>query len=111
MSEKEFIDYNKQLEILGSKHIGLDERKLVKKALIDHGMYNIVNTYKDPFLRTRNPEEYLPGVQFSEIYALYNADLELQSSFTYPITIIESKLKAALAFEISKNMGKIIINT
>lgn len=106
MSEKEFIDYNKQLEILGSKHIGLDNRKLAKKALIDHGMYNIVNAYKDPFLRTRDPEEYLPGIQFSEIYTLHNADLLLQSSFTYPMTIIESKLKAALAFEISKKYGK-----
>ena len=65
--------------------------------------YNIINGYSTIFLQKDAagnkiiPEVYIAGVEFKEVYALYEMDRELRNSLSKYLFIFEANIKSVLS--------------
>ena len=114
MSEKEFKTYSELLSILSSRGIDLstsEARGYAKKALQHEGYYNLINGYKEPFLKRDSggnilsPEEYVSGTTVKEIRALCSFDRSLRGIFLKDILSIETNVKALISYAFSEAHG------
>lgn len=109
MSEKKFMSHNQQLKILRGRGLVVPTNGTPKRILEKVNYYNLINGYKDLFIGTpataTTQEQYKPGTQFSEIYALYNFDSELKAIILKRILRIEKTLKSEIAYTFSKQYG------
>jgi abortive infection bacteriophage resistance protein len=101
-ASKPFKTIDEQIQILQSRGIEIDTD--AKKILGNENYYNVINGYKDPFLvdATTNPDGFLPGTRFSEIYCLYLFDRRLRSAILSQLLIIERHIKAKIAHEFAR---------
>jgi len=124
MTLKKFSTYDKQLEILKSRGLIINDYDKAKIILKNENYYNIINGYKDLFLipidttvttdskvtkntkiNTITSERYINGVTFDELYALYKFDRELRNIFFKKILILENKIKSLIAYNFSEKYG------
>lgn len=109
MEQKEFKTFNQQLKILRSRGLNVPTNGLPKRYLEKENYYNVINGYKDLFLKTRRTqttdEVYRDGAQFSEIKALYEFDFELKSIILKRILRVENMIKTIIAYNFSEKYG------
>lgn len=109
MEQKVFKTFNQQLKILRSRGLDVPTNGSPKRYLEKENYYNIVNGYKDLFLKSTKTETqdevYKDGASFSEIKALYEFDFELKLIILKRILRVENMIKTTLAYNFSKKYG------
>ncbi len=104
MEQKVFRTHNKQLRILRSR--GLTVKTRAKRVLEKENYYNVINGYKDLFLRNdTGPETYKQGSEFNEILSLYEFDRELRFIFFKRLLKIENQIKSVVSYKFSEKYG------
>lgn len=83
-----------------------------KRFLEQENYYNVINGYKDLFLRKDThgnaitPETYLPNTHFNELKALFLFDRELRFLFLKYLLIFENSFKTVISYEFSQKYPK-----
>lgn len=85
-----------------SKGIIVKNKKDVLMKFERYNYYSIINTYKDVF---KNGNNYIKGVNFNEIFALYEFDKNLKIIFLKYILEIEIVIKSLISNTISEKYG------
>lgn len=104
--KKEFKTHGEQLKILKSRDLNIfptiESYKILKKT----NYYNLINGYKEPFLRTGTKDEkYIKGSSLMEIYSLYKFDKNIRSIYLEEVLKVEDLIKSAVAYIFSKEYG------
>ncbi|EAC2904347.1 Abi family protein [Listeria monocytogenes] len=106
MKMKPFKTHNQQLKILRDR--GLEVPPKSKRILEQVNYYNVVNGYKNPFLKKDSqggifvPEEYVKGAHFDEVYHLFSFDREFRQILLEYMLIFEMHFKSILAYKFSE---------
>ncbi len=109
---KEYKTFNQQLIILRQRGMIVPKDGTPKRFLEQENYYNVINGYKDLFLKKDSngvpldPEEYLPNTHFKELKALFLFDRELRFLFLKYILIFENSFKTVFSHEFSKKNPK-----
>ncbi|QVK09155.1 Abi family protein [Mycoplasma mycoides] len=106
---KEFKTFEEQIEILKSRGLIIKDEQKAIEILKQENYYNIVNGYKDLFLRnTLNDKEdvFVENTTFDELYSLFLFDRELRSILLKYILIFERDFKTTIAYNFSKKYNK-----
>ncbi len=107
MQDKYFLKTSEQIATLRNRHLVIDDEASVANILREENYYNLINGYKDLFLKSpkadEKNEEYNDGTNFLEIYSLYLFDRELRALFIKFILLIENNIKSVLAHVVSGN--------
>lgn len=106
--DKKFTTTNTQLRKLRSRGLVITNGSRAKKIIEKENYYNLINGYKELFLDptyTGPDEQYLPGTNFNELYALYLFDRELRNIYIKYILEIENNVKSILSHDFSKKYG------
>ncbi|MCH5165620.1 MAG: Abi family protein [Clostridiales bacterium] len=94
----DYKTYDEQINILLNRGMIIFDVDAAKEALMRHNYYNIINGYKDLFiLKGSNPEKYILGTTFDEIYAMHQFDKTLRHDLSHYLTLIERTFKSVLA--------------
>ena len=102
---KEFKTYNEQIELLKVRGLNFEDENLALKKLKEDNYYNIINGYKDLFLVSSNPDTFIEGTTFEEIYALYDFDRTLKNILFKQILKVENILRSLIAYNFSEKYG------
>ncbi|SRX61034.1 Abi family protein [Mycoplasma mycoides] len=106
---KEFKTFEEQIEILKSRGLIIKDEQKAIEILKQENYYNIVNGYKDLFLKnTLNDKEdvFIENTTFDELYSLFLFDRELRSILLKYILIFERDFKTTIAYNFSKKYNK-----
>ncbi len=104
--EKEFKTIDKQIEILKSRNIVIEDYNNAYEILKRNNYYYLINGYKDLFLdRTQKTESYINNTRIEELYALYKFDKNLKINFLKYMLLIENEIDTYIAYEFSKVYG------
>ncbi|WP_099950562.1 Abi family protein [Ezakiella peruensis] len=101
---KPFKTIDEQIEILRSRKMIVDS-KYASKSLMKNGYYNIINGYKDFFLK-ENSNDFLDGTNFIDLETLFKVDKILSQGFFYACLDIERTFKTNLAYFIAEKYGE-----
>lgn len=105
---KEHKTFDQQLRILRDRGMTVPKNGQPKRFLEQENYYNVVNGYKDLFLkrdannRPITPEQYIAGTHFRELQNLFLFDRELRILFLKYLLIFENSIKTTIAYEFSK---------
>lgn len=106
MKEKIFIDTRTQIGILKNRGVTIKNKRTAKKLIQNVNYYNLINGYKEPFLKQKTPyEKYKAGTTLEEIYALYDFDRKLRVITIEYILEIEKRIKSLISYCFSKAHG------
>lgn len=109
---KEFKTFNQQLTILRNRGMIVPTDGSPKRFLEQENYYNVINGYKDLFLRKDSqgnaiiPETYLLNTHFNELKALFLFDRELRFLFLKYLLIYENSFKTTISYEFSQKYPK-----
>lgn len=109
---KEFKTFNQQLTILRNRGMIVPTDGSPKRFLEQENYYNVINGYKDLFLRKDSqgnaivPETYLLNTHFNELKALFLFDRELRFLFLKYLLIFENSFKTTISYEFSQKYPK-----
>ena len=71
----------KQIQKLKLKNLIFEDEDFAKAKLAEYGYYNIINSYKAPYMTIVNgKKEYISGTSFEQIYSLFTLDHNLRNS-------------------------------
>lgn len=100
---KQFKTIDEQIELLMSRGLQFNDVEAAKKILLTNNYYNVVNGYKDVFLKDN--ENFKPNATFEELYALYDFDRALRDILLKYTLKIENTLRTLVAYYFSKEHG------
>ncbi|WP_434337906.1 Abi family protein [Mycoplasma capricolum] len=106
---KEFKTFQEQIEILKSRGLIISNEQKAIEILKQENYYNIVNGYKDLFLKKsldNNQDIFIENTNFDELYSLFLFDRELRSILLKYILIFERDFKTTIAYNFSKKYNK-----
>ena len=99
---KSYKNTKELIDIIQNKGITIDDSDYVKEKIEKYGFYNVINTYREPF---RKNGSYLLNVNFNEIFALFEFDLNIKSLLLKYILEIEIIIKNRLSDCLGNNYG------
>lgn len=95
-----------QIQKLKLKNLIFEDEDFAKAKLAEYGYYNIINSYKAPYMTIVNgKKEYISGTSFEQIYSLFTLDHNLGNSIMSAMLDFEEHLRAATAEVIARNWG------
>ena len=100
---KEFKTLDEQINLLNERGVIINDITDAKKKLLTNNYYNVINGYKEPFLKDNI--NYRDGTTFDEIFALYDFDRALRDILLKYILKIENTLKTLIAYYFSMYHG------
>lgn len=101
MSSKQFATYKQQVEtLIQQKHFIVNNKKYAIDMLKKIGYFNLVTGAKNLF--KGQDGEYLEGVSFDDLVAVYNFDQELRALFLHYVLVFERHIKSALSYSFSE---------
>ncbi|WFQ94575.1 Abi family protein [Mycoplasma feriruminatoris] len=103
---KEFKTFEEQIEILKSRGLVINNEEKAIEILKQENYYNIVNGYKDLFLKNEKEDKFIENTNFNELYSLFLFDRELRSIILKYILIFERDLKTTISYNFSKKYNK-----
>jgi len=103
--EKEFTNYEQQIEILKSRNLQFSNEEYAKHCLETTNYYSVINGYKDKFLASTKPEKYMDDVDFNHIYALYEFDNSFRTQTLIILLEIEKTLKSVILHDFAEKHG------
>ena len=106
MANKTFFTYDEQIEKLEKeKQLVISDPEFAKITLQKLSYFSLIGGYKDLF-KHKPSGNYLHGVTFEEITALYYFDEELRTLFLKYILHVERQLKSMLSYYFCKKYGE-----
>ncbi|KEZ20564.1 Abi family protein [Mycoplasma capricolum subsp. capricolum] len=106
---KEFKTFEEQIEILKSRGLIITNEQKAIEILKQENYYNIVNGYKDLFLKKsldNSQDIFIENTNFDELYSLFLFDRELRSILLKYILIFERDFKTTIAYNFSKKYNR-----
>ncbi|MDR1567170.1 MAG: Abi family protein [Streptococcaceae bacterium] len=106
---KPFSTHRQQLSTLRTRGLKTGNGSKSMRYLEQENYYNIINGYKDIFLKRDNqgniiqPESYIPNAHIDEIFELFTFDRELRNILIKYLLIFESHLKSSIAYRFSES--------
>lgn len=107
---KKRIEYTtelEQLEKLQKQGLKVDDIETACSYLQIYGYYNIVNSYKEPFIIVdeNGIKKYKEGTSFEQLFSLYQLDHVLRNSVMIAMLDLEEHLRAVSAEIVARNFG------
>ena len=103
--DKPFKTIDEQLKILENRNLLFLNKETARNSLKRYGYYEVINVYKDPFLKKKNDDIFKNETTFEHIYALYNLDKELSRDLLQGLEQFEQNFKQSLAYVISEKIS------
>lgn len=95
-----------QIALLKSKELIFEDIDFAKEQLKKFGYYNIINSYKAPYLKEIDGNKiFKSGTSFEQIFSLFTLDHNLRNSIMSAMLALEEHIKAAAAEVISSSFG------
>lgn len=88
------------IDILESKNVSINDKKIAKYYIEKYSYYSIVNSYKWIF---KEDNKYKENASFEEIFAMYKFDKNLKIILLKYILEVESIIKTKIANLFAKN--------
>ncbi|MCM1306557.1 MAG: Abi family protein [Bacteroides sp.] len=110
-SQKKYLNYQQQVDLLKQKGLIINDEKFAAKALQEIGYYKLINAYKSPFTFTvKNSDgseirKYMQDVTIEQLYFLYKFDLSLEAIVFEATTSAEITFKQFISNQISSKYG------
>lgn len=112
MGQRPFTTFDDQIHILKNRSLNFKNELFAKEILSRVNYYNVINGYKEPFLKKdlsgkrKDPEEYIEGCYFEELYALYEMDRRLRIIMLEYLLMFENYFKTSCSYYFSKKFPK-----
>ena len=104
MGSKTFKNLDEQIELLCEKGLVIDDIDYAKEVLLREN-YFFLSGYRHLFLKDDGSRKFINGVNFRELYGMFNFDRQLRNILFKNILIVENNLKSILSYVMSKNHG------
>lgn len=101
---KTFKTIDEQLEILKSKGLRIDDIDYAKDVLLREN-YFFISGYRHLFLKSPKDRMFIPGADFTELYAMFNFDRQIRNIFFKNILIVENNAKSIFSYQLSRKYG------
>lgn len=107
MTQKPFKSINEQIEILKERNLVFSDEEAAKENLSRYGYYEIINGYKQPFLKApyNDNEEFKPKTNFEHLYDLYDLDKNIRAGLMASLEDFEQFFKQAVAYAVSEKIS------
>ncbi len=90
-----FTTVEEQITILKAKGLTIQNETATAELLRTYGYYNIINSYKAPYLVEQNGARgYRPGTSFEQIYSLSTFDRNIRNAIMAAMLDLEQHIKA-----------------
>ncbi|MBR1635559.1 MAG: Abi family protein [Lachnospiraceae bacterium] len=103
MSDKPFITYEQQVEVLKAKGLEVPDERHIMMLLKEYSYFALVSGYKG-LLKNRDGS-YKPHTTIDDIYALYEFDNDLRALVLRYVFIIENHIKSLMSYAFCKEHG------
>ena len=103
MSDKPFITYEQQVEVLKAKGLEVPDEQHIIMLLKEYSYFALVSGYKG-LLKNRDGS-YKPHTTIDDIYALYEFDNDLRALVLRYVFIIENHIKSLMSYAFCKEHG------
>lgn len=101
---KTFKTIDEQIEILKSKGLKVNDIDYAKDVLLREN-YFFLSGYRHLFLKSPKDRMFIPGSDFTELYAMFNFDRQIRNIFFKNILIVENNAKSIFSYQLSRKYG------
>lgn len=103
MSEKKFLSYDEQLDLLTRKGLEIPDRDAAIRLLKEHSYFDLINGYKYPF--KKEDGNYKLYTTFEDIHLLYCFDDDIRFALIKAIMEVEIHIKSLLSYAFCERFG------
>ena len=103
---KVFLTYEEQIALLKQRGLIISDDAEARHYLAYFGYFDLINAYKDLFLKTRRPEIFRPGCTFMDIVNLSLYDFWLRRALQDVLYMVEKSIKSSIAYTFSERYGE-----
>lgn len=96
--------YQEQLEILKSRGLEIPDEVRALHYLAHHNYYRLT-AYRIPFTQPGNPDQFLPGTTFDDLWNLYHFDRTLRQIVNEAVKRVEISARARWAYVLGHGYG------
>lgn len=97
---------DQQIQKLKKQSLIIEDEEFAKTQLKLHGYFNMIKSYRDPYITNINGEcKYRSGVTFEQIYSLYILDKNLRNAVINAMLDLEEHIKSITADVLTKSFG------
>ena len=104
MKLKEFKTIDEQIDILKERGLVINDIDKAKELLLREN-YFFINGYRHIFIKNKREGNFIPGVTFEELYAVFQFDRSFRNLLFKNLLIVENNLKSIISYELSKKYG------
>ena len=101
--KKEFKTLNEQIEILKSRGLIVDDYDRAKSILFREN-YFFVNGYRHLLTKPNQPNQFVEGATFEELYSIFVFDRKVRNIIFQNILIVENNVKSICRYSSSFNL-------
>ena len=109
MNEEKTLKYttvNEQIEKLLRRGLIINDIESARDRLTQYGYYNIINSYKDPYLIIKKGSKHFKsGVSFEQLFSLFIFDHNLRNAILSSMLALEEHLKALTSEVLASSFG------
>ena len=109
MSKEKTIKYtstDEQIQSLISKGLVINDIDFAREKLEQYGYYNIINSYKAPYLYNENGQKrFKKDTSFEQLFSLFTFDHNLRNAIMSSMLALEEHLKAVSAEVLASSFG------
>jgi len=98
--------YLEQLQILKDRGLTVPDEPFALSCLIHHNYYRL-SAYRFPFTQSAEPDQFLPGTTFTQVWDLYHFDRELRRLVIEACKRVEISVRSRWAYEFGHQLGPI----
>lgn len=102
--QKTFKTLDEQVKILESKGLVINDYDRAKEILFREN-YFFVNGYRHLLMKPNQPNRFVEGATFEELYSIFVFDRKMRNVMFKNILIIENNIKSIISYELSKKYG------
>lgn len=104
--DKEYLTIEQQIEQLQARGLVINDIHFAREALFQTGYYELINGYKDVFLKTKDPEEvFIERTTIESLVDLYEFDRDLRFLFFSTFDHLENFVKQQVSTVLSTKYG------
>ncbi|WP_314881399.1 Abi family protein [Filifactor alocis] len=103
--KKPFTTIDQQINILKKRNLLFVDEETAKRYLTQYNYYEIVNGYKECFLKQKDPDIFKDNITFDHLFSLYDLDKKIQRAVRDSTLEFEMNLKAATSYVIAEKFG------
>ena len=104
MKLKEFKTIDEQIDILKERGLVINDIDKAKELLLREN-YFFINGYRHIFIKNKKEGNFISGVTFEELYAVFQFDRSFRNLLFKNLLIVENNLKSIISYELSRKYG------